>query len=212
MVRIRDLIDCLFSEQPHPAIAQNLVSGERYSIRALIANNDLLLAAKVAERGAEVGEHQITRDRAECRGTLLPAAGGRRRPASGGFIAGFSVLLKFGVLAIPLSAFWSGFSLGLLYSRSFIVIQLAHATLANKHPATTAMTIRAALGAAGRRSPSHRHQLQHAAQRDVRGEDGDMLGNVLVMAPTELLLYFLLRAAIGARLRRHPASFPLPPT
>ena len=82
MVRIRDLLDCLLSEQPHRAIAQMLArlvlaSGERHSIRALIVNNASLLAAKVAERSAEVGEHYITRDRAEYRG-MLHVGGGRR--------------------------------------------------------------------------------------------------------------------------------------
>jgi site-specific recombinase len=37
------------------------VGQERRSLRALFASNSSLLAAKVAERSAETGEHYITR-------------------------------------------------------------------------------------------------------------------------------------------------------
>ncbi len=195
MVRIRDLLDCLLSEQPHRAIAQLLArlvlaSGERYSIRALIANNASLLAAKVAERSAEVGEHYITRDRAEYRGMLLSSAGG-------GFITGFTVLLKFGVLAIALSAFWSGFAVGILYSVSFIVIQLTHATLATKQPAMTAPAIAAKLK--DLHTEGAIEEFVDEVTHLVRSQVAAVLGNVLLVAPTALLLFFLLTRVLGVQ-------------
>ena len=195
MVRIRDLLDCLLSPQPHRAIAQMLArlvlaSGERYSIRALIASNASMLAAKVAERSAEVGEHYITRDRAAYRGMLLSAAGG-------GFITGFTVLLKFGVVAIALSEFWSGFAVGILYSVSFIVIQLTHATLATKQPAMTAPAIAAKLK--NLNTDDATEAFVDEVTHLVRSQVAAVLGNVLLVAPTALLLYLLLSRFMGVQ-------------
>ena len=81
MVRIRQLLDCLQSEQPAQATARllaqlALVGQAKRSIRALIASSTHLTAAKVAERSAESGEHYITRNVAEYRHMLATAAGG----------------------------------------------------------------------------------------------------------------------------------------
>lgn len=81
ILRVRDLLDCLLSATPTLAGARLLsklvlVAQERRSLRALMASNSSLLAAKVAERSAETGAHYITRDGAEYRAMLGKAAGG----------------------------------------------------------------------------------------------------------------------------------------
>ncbi|MDO8372731.1 MAG: recombinase, partial [Polaromonas sp.] len=58
ILRIRELLDCLLSDKPATSAMQLLarlvlLAEERRSIRALVASNSTLLAAKVAERGAE---------------------------------------------------------------------------------------------------------------------------------------------------------------
>ena len=68
-------------------------SAERRSVRALIRSNSSLLAAKVAERSPETGEHYITRDRAEYKDMLRKASGG------GAFMS-ITTLVKFGVMAL----------------------------------------------------------------------------------------------------------------
>jgi site-specific recombinase len=55
------------------------------------------------------------------------------------------VLLKFGILALGLSAFWAGLGSGLMYAASFVAIQLLHLTLATKQPAMTAPAMAAKL-------------------------------------------------------------------
>ena len=94
VLRIRALLDCLVSETPltHSAkLIANLarVGQEQRSISALVSSNTSLLAAKVAERSSETGEHYITRNRAEYRAMLRQAAGG------GALTAG-TTALKFG--------------------------------------------------------------------------------------------------------------------
>jgi site-specific recombinase len=81
--------------------AAGAVGRERRSLRALIAANSSLLAAKVAERSAETGEHYITRTAAN---TAMV-----RKAAGGGLVMAFTTLAKFGLYALALSAFWGGF-------------------------------------------------------------------------------------------------------
>ncbi|MEJ8847031.1 site-specific recombinase [Variovorax rhizosphaerae] len=193
LVRIRDLLDCLLSEQHQRTVAQLvarlvMAGGERNSIRQLISDNSSLLAAKLAERNAEVGEHYITRDRSEYRGMLLSAAGG-------GFITGFTVLLKFGWLALGLTAFWTGFGVGVLYALSFIVIQFTHATLATKQPAMTAPAMAAKLK--DLESAGAIESFVDEVANLVRSQVAAVLGNVLLVAPTALLLYMLLDRVFG---------------
>jgi site-specific recombinase len=143
VLRIRELLDCLMAPAPHASVARlvgRLVAagGERNSLRALVATNSSMLAAKVTERSAEAGEHYITRDR----GAYLQMV---RKAAGGGALTALTVLLKFGILALGLSAFWAGLGAGLMYAASFVAIQLLHLTLATKQPAMTAPAMAAKL-------------------------------------------------------------------
>ena len=136
ILRVRELLDCLLSPQPAATAARLLahlvaVGQERRSLRALLASNSSLLAAKVAERSAETGEHYITRTAAEYRSMVKKAAGG-------GAVMAFTTLAKFALYAMALSAFWGGFWAGANYALSFVLVQLLHFTVATKQPAMTA--------------------------------------------------------------------------
>ena len=136
IVRVRELLDTLTSGHPAQAAARLLARrvtiglGSK-SISALISTNSSLLSAKMAERSAETGEHYITRDKNEYRQMLGKAMGG-------GAVTALTTGLKFAIVGLGLSAFWSGFGAGLMYAASFILIQLLHLTLATKQPAMTA--------------------------------------------------------------------------
>ncbi|WP_418118940.1 site-specific recombinase [Variovorax sp. 350MFTsu5.1] len=192
VLRIRELLDCLMAANPGPSVARLvgrlvLAGGERNSIRALIASNSSMLAAKVTERSAETGEHYITRDRASYLQMVKKAAGG------GAFTA-LTVLLKFGIYALGLSAFWSGLSAGLMYAASFVAIQLLHLTLATKQPAMTAPAMAARL----------RHIRSDAGVDDfvdevanlVRSQVAAVLGNVLVVVPAMAAVTLLFQFAL----------------
>ena len=194
VVRIRELLDCLMSATPAAATAR-LVSrlviagGDGSSIRALIASNSSLLAAKVAERSAETGESYITRDRVSYHRMLRKAAGG-------GALTALTVLLKFAILSVGLSAFWGGLLSGLMYAASFVAIQLLHLTLATKQPAMTAPAMATKLGDLGAEGAiaSFVDEVTHL----VRSQVAAVLGNVLVVAPVVLALCWLLAQALGA--------------
>lgn len=193
IVRVRALLECVLSDHGPATTAKLLarlvqVGIERRSLRAVLASNSQLLAAKVAERSAETGEHYITRTPGEYFSMVRAAAGG-------GAVMGFTTLLKFALLALPLSAFWGGFAAGINYAASFVLIQLLHFTIATKQPAMTAPAMAASL-----KELDSDEAVQSFADKVtwlVRSQVAAVLGNVLLVFPGALALALLIAQVLG---------------
>ncbi len=193
VLRIRELMDCLASPSPARSAARlisRLVAAGREgaSVRALIASNSSLLAAKVAERSAETGEHYITRNNAEYTSMLRKASGG-------GAMMSLTVLVKFALLGLGLSAFWGGFFAGVNFAASFVAIQLLHLTVATKQPAMTAPAMAARLKDLNQKDgvESFVDQVAHL----VRSQVAAVLGNVVVVVPCVLLISTIIMLITG---------------
>jgi site-specific recombinase len=193
VLRVRALLDCLLSSHPAVSTARLLshlvtVGQERLSLRALIASNSSLLAAKVSERSSETGEHYITRNRLEFRDMLRKAAGG-------GAVMSLTTALKFGVLTLGLSVFWSGFVAGVNYALSFVLIQLLHWTVATKQPAMTAPAMAAKLKdlAQTEAVDGFVEEVTHL----VRSQVAAVVGNLALVAPCVVLLSTGLQRILG---------------
>jgi len=194
VLRIRALLDCLLSEQPQRHTAALLahlvtVGQERRSVRALIAANSSMLAAKVAERSSETGEHYITRTRAEYVQMLRDAAGG-------GAVMSLTTLMKFTVLSMGLSAFWSGFYAGMNYALSFVLVQLLHWTVATKQPAMTAPAMAAKLKELG--APGAIESFVDEVAHLVRSQVAAIVGNLALVVPCVLLISTALWLVFGS--------------
>ncbi|MBU3739908.1 MAG: recombinase, partial [Rhodoferax sp.] len=194
VTRIRQLLDCLCAPSPHAATARLLahlieVGLRRRSLRALFAANTHMLAARVAERSSQTGEHYITRTRSEYLDMVRMAVGG-------GALTAFTTWFKFVVMAIGLSAFWSGFWAGAVYAASFVLIQLLHGTLATKQPAMTAPAMAARLKDLG--APDALERFADEVTHLVRSQVAAVLGNVLMVLPCVIALSWLLQALTGA--------------
>jgi len=194
ILRVRELLDCLLSPKPAVTAARLMahlvmVGQDRRSLRSLLASNSSLLAAKVAERSAETGEHYITRTSAEYRSMLRKAAGG-------GALMSITTMAKFGLYALALSAFWGGFWAGVNYAVTFVLIQLLHLTVATKQPAMTAPAMAAKLKELGASNAieSFVDEITHL----VRSQVAAVLGNVLVVFPAVLGLAALIAMATGS--------------
>ncbi|MCW8177327.1 site-specific recombinase [Verminephrobacter aporrectodeae] len=194
ILRVRELLDCLLSPRPAAAAARLMVrlvvvGQERRSLRALLAANSSLLAAKVAERSAERGEHYIARTGAEYRTMLRKAAGG------GALMAG-TTLIKLWLHALALSAFWGGFLSGVNFTLSFVLIQLLHFTVATKQPAMTAPAMAVKLKELGASDAieSFVDEIAHL----VRSQVAAILGNMLAVLPAVLGLAALIAWASGS--------------
>jgi site-specific recombinase len=193
VLRIRELLDCLLSEHADTSAARLtahlvLVGQERSSLRALISSNTSLLAAKMAERSAETGEHYITRDRPEYHSMLRKAAGG-------GALTALTVWMKFAVAALSLSVFWGGFWSSMGYAVSFVAIQLLHCTLATKQPAMTAPAMAAKL-----KELESEHAIAgfvDEVSHLVRSQVAAVIGNVSVVFPCVVVMSWMLQQASG---------------
>ena len=194
VLRIRALLDCLLGSNPAASTARLLshlviVRQERRSLRALVASNSSLLAAKVAERSSETGEHYITRTYAQYRDML-------RRAAGGGLLTALTTALKFMVMTLGLSQFWNGFWSGFVYAGSFIAIQLLHCTLATKQPAMTAPAMAAKLKNLD--EPGSLEVFVDEVTHLVRSQVAAALGNVGAVFPAVVVLSALFQLATQA--------------
>ena len=202
IVRVRELLDALVT--PTPAVAALKLLARRVtigqdgkSIGALISANSTLLSAKVAERSAETGEHYITRDRSAYRDMLGKAMGG-------GAITALTTLLKFMVMAVGLSAFWSGLWAGVVYAVSFVVIQLLHLTLATKQPAMTAPAMAAKLkDIDSPQAPNSIEVFVDEVTHLVRSQVAAVLGNLFMVVPAVLLVNVLVQLLLGQPMIGH---------
>ena len=193
VLRIRSLLDCLLctneGNSTQRLLANLVVIGrERSSVRALVTANSSMLAAKVAERSSETGDHYITRNMAEYRTMLRNAAGG-------GAVMSITTFMKFAVLSLGLSAFWSGFYAGLNYALSFVLIQLLHWTVATKQPAMTAPAMAAKLK--DLTGPGAVEEFVIEVTHLVRSQVAAVVGNLALVAPCVILISGALWLAFG---------------
>ncbi len=204
--RIELLLGCVLSGQPtqdllHLVGALVDAADEQRSISGLFANHYSLLARKVAERSADAGDHYITRDATEYRQMLGSAAGG-------GAVLGATALIKFGLGAIGLAAFWAGFAAGLNYAASFVLIQMLHFTVATKQPAMTAPALAEKLGDVA--SDEGLERFVDEVAHLIRSQAAGIFGNLLAVVPVVLAVQWLTRAAFGAPVvGRAPAEYVL---
>ena len=190
--RIEQLLDALLAPTPPEALRLLLALVEAQAgsrgIRALFSRHYSMLARQVAERSAETGERYIARSGAEYRDMLGRAAGG------GVVIAG-TTLVKFGLAALGLSAFWGGFWAGVNYSLSFVLIMLLHWTLATKQPAMTAPALAARLEAGHREAdqdePVRIETFVDEVAHLIRSQAAGIVGNVALCVPLVLGLQWL---------------------
>ena len=184
MLRIRALLDCLLSSHTAASTARLLsqlitVGQERRSLRALIASNSSMLAAKVAERSSETGEHYITRNWTQYRDMLRDSAGG-------GAVMSIGTMMKFIVLSFGLSIFWSGFFAGVNYALCFVFIQFMHWTVATKQPAMTAPAMAAKLKDLS--APDAVDDFVTEVTHLVRSQVAAVVGNQVIVAPCVILI------------------------
>jgi len=177
--RIHMLLDAMTAERAAPEVLrlvmQLMQAGhERRSLRSWVNQQHALLARKVTERSAEVGEHYITRDGEGYRDMLARAAGG-------GAVLAVTTFVKFGILALLWSPFWLGLAAGLNYALSFVLVQWLHLTVATKQPAMTAPALSARLAELGQ--PDGDARFVDEVAHLMRSQFAGIVGNMLAVAP-----------------------------
>lgn len=193
--RIELLLDVLLSPQPQPELlrlVRELVdaAGRQRGIRSMLSRHYALLARQLAERHAEVGSHYITRDRGEFLAMLRMALGG-------GAVMAFTTFIKFGILALGLSAFWGGVGAGINYATSFVVIMLAHWTVATKQPAMTAPAMADCLPRGRDNDEAALEGFVDRVAQLTRSQTAGIIGNVMACGPLVFLIQWISTAVFG---------------
>ena len=196
--RIEALLDCVLAPDPVSEghrLLLDLVStlAELRGVRTLFARHYSLLARQVTERSAEMGEHYITRTRKEYRSMLRRALGG------GAVIAG-TTFVKFAVVALGMTAFWSGFWSGANYAASFVIIMLLHWTVATKQPAMTDPALAATLPSGRASSDEELEAFVDRVAQLIRSQMAGIAGNLALCAPLVLAVQWLSIQLLGAPL------------
>jgi len=158
-------------------------------IRSLVGDNLHRLARRMVDRSAKTGEHYITRTRAEYREMVRSAMGG-------GALTAVTTWVKLVVPLLHAPPFVEGVLASLNYAVSFVVIQLAHFTLATKQPAMTGPALAAKMHKveteAGLRALID--EIVHLSRSQAAG----ILGNVGAVVPAVLLTAGLAHWTSGA--------------
>ena len=196
--RIEALLDCVLAPDPVSESHRLLLDlvrtlAELRGVRTLFARHYSLLARQVTERSAEIGEHYITRNREEYRSMLGRALGG------GAVIAG-TTFVKFAVVALGMTAFWSGFWSGANYAASFVIIMLLHWTVATKQPAMTAPALAATLPSGRASSDEELEAFVDRVAQLIRSQMAGIAGNLALCAPLVLAMQWLSTQLLGAPL------------
>lgn len=182
--RLEILVGIIVEEQEGPTRLAPLfhdlaiLADERRSVRALVRENIALLSRKIVENNAEIGDHYITRNKAEYLKLIRMAMGG-------GAITCLTVIGKTYLEHLDITYFWKGVFISLCYILSFIVIQICGFTLATKQPAMTGAALAAKI-----------KQLLESKEYDgivnevmllVRSQMAAIFGNVIAVAPLLIL-------------------------
>jgi site-specific recombinase len=197
--RISIIVETLSQPKLSPAILKEFLLQlvhdvqAKKGLRIFLKNTLHLLTLKVVERNSEIGEHYISHGRRELISMFKKACGG-------GLITAFTLFIKFGIMALGLPAFQTGFLAGLNYAVSFLGIQLSGFTLATKQPASTAPAIATKLRdfAANRLEP-----VTDEIIALLRSQLIGVVGNLIVVAPVALIIYYFYQGVFG-----HPAISP----
>ena len=170
------------------------------SVRALLAENGVLLARRIVESARRTGEHYITRESPEYRAMVVSAA-------IGGAVTGLTVAIKLATTGHGLAPFIEGLVASLNYALSFVLIHFLHGTLATKQPAMTAATMADHLNHARERGRMRGFVAEVANL--VRSQVAAIAGNLLLVVPAALAVQALLLVAGFGHLpdREHASEY-----
>ncbi|MFO8142458.1 MAG: site-specific recombinase [Marinobacter sp.] len=176
--RIEHLLDIMDPADPAKGLTRSVelfkslvqASAERHGVRALWRANLRLMSRSVTENASDHGEHYIAGSRKEYLTMLASGAGG-------GLLIAFMALIKIQILQLDLTRGWETLWISLNYGIGFMVIHMAHCTVATKQPAMTASSI-AEKVEQGEQGRANARKLAELLVRVGRSQFIAIMGNV----------------------------------
>ncbi len=186
--RLQDLISLLATSKKErqlhivTKLLIDLVRSEnqKYNLRGHISSNLELLAYQITEHAGRAGEHYITQSTEEYWEMFHSAL-------KGGAIVGVLVLIKVLISYLPFAPALQAVSYSLNYGIGFIIIHLAHATLATKQPAMTASKIAASMDNA-ENSKKVLVSLNQLIVKTFRSQMIAVFGNFIIALPVGIII------------------------
>lgn len=186
--RMNTLIGILTGEhtQKDQAIAdlvQTVVrtSKSRYSFGYLIESNTKLLSRKVTENASKVGEHYISTDKTGYQKMY-------KKAAIGGLFIAFMATMKTLSYEFVLAPIGRAFVNSMIYGLGFVVIHIAHGTVATKQPAMTAAAIASTISDGHGKKTHQLTKLSELIVDILRTQFVAILGNISIAMPVALLI------------------------
>jgi site-specific recombinase len=187
--RLADLLDLsIATDDARATLAMQLMARlvearvRDRSLRDILRTNLHLLARKMIEHAGETGEHYITATARQWWRMLASAAGG-------GFVTGFTIVVKYLILWGGYPLFIEGALASANYAGSFLLMQLLGFTLATKQPSMIAAALAGSLH--GSSDEPQLDALVTQIARICRSQLIAAIGNVGMVIPTALAFHFI---------------------
>ena len=123
-----------------------------------------------------------------------------RRACGGGAVIAGTTFVKFAVMALGMTAFWTGFWSGANYAASFVIVMLLHWTVATKQPAMTAPALAATLPSGRASSDEEVEAFVDRVAQLIRSQMAGIAGNLALCAPLVLAVQWLSIQLLGTPL------------
>ena len=181
---------------PAVRLVRQLVVAEcrKNDLRAFWRDSVELMARRVTDHAGRAGEHYITESRGEYFAMF-------RSAALAGFFIALMALCKMAIGKAGLAPLIEALAVCLNYGVGFVLIHIAHGTVATKQPAMTAAAIAGAIGEGSAGSARARGEaydrLAGVIARTVRSQLVAILGNVIVVVPFAMLVGYALLQWLG---------------
>lgn len=155
----------------------------RYSFGHLIENNTKLLSRKITENASRVGEHYISTDKSGYHKMY-------KKAAIGGLFIGFMATLKTLSYELVLAPIGRAFVNSMIYGLGFVVIHIAHGTVATKQPAMTAAAIASTISDGSGKKNKQLTKLAELIVDIMRTQFVAILGNISIAMPVALIIAY----------------------
>lgn len=201
--RIENLLNVITAQQAEQRAAiielvRNLTSAyfSDQSVRALLSTNSELMALQVTENASRTGEHYVSTDKQGFFKMYRSAAG------AGIFIATMATI-KVLAARLTLAPLMQAIVNSMIYSIGFVLIHIAHFTVATKQPAMTAAALASTIQRSKGTKTAQLAELAALIINIVRTQFIAIVGNVSIAIPVAAVITLTMANVFGEPLLTH---------
>lgn len=158
-------------------------SFDERSVRALLTTNSELISLQVTENASRTGEHYVSTDKKGFSAMYASAAGA-------GAIIACMATIKTLTARLSMAPLMQAFAYSMNYSFGFVLIHIAHCTVATKQPAMTAAALAATVQHRKGSKTAQVAELAILIINIIRTQFIAILGNISIAIPVAALIAY----------------------